>query len=176
MPPRCESMVGDVYYVVDTSSFIHMKQVYPASTFLSLWKECETLIHNHRLGSPNEVLDELGRKEDEVYNWCKGLQTKLFYTSSDQIPLVQDILLNFPKLINVKSDHDPADPYVIAMALNKKNGSQKPLFNTIKDVVVVTEEKYNGKNRNRCIPDVCAFYGVQCIPLLKMIELEGWTF
>lgn len=169
-------MAEDLYYVVDTSSFIHMKQVYPASTFSSLWEECKTLINNNRLGSPIEVLTELERKEDDVYNWCKGLQTKLFYNNLDQIHLVQEILTNFPKLINVKSDHDPADPYVIAMALNKKDGPQKPLFNTIKDVMVVTEEKYNGKKRNRCIPDVCAYYGIPCISLLRMIELEGWVF
>ncbi len=168
-------MVGNVYYVVDTSSFIEIKTRYPPQNFAIL-EEFEILIHYHRLGSPIEVLDELSRKDDDIYNWCKGLQANLFYTSLDQIPVVQNILKNFPKLVNVKSDHDPADPYVIAMARNKKNGLQQFLVDPIDDVIVVTEEKSDSKKRNRCIPDVCAYYGIQCISLLKMIELEGWRF
>ncbi|MDD4121137.1 MAG: DUF4411 family protein [Clostridia bacterium] len=169
-------MTGNAFYVIDSSSLINLRQYYPLSVFKSLWKKCEELIHQDRLGAPTIVLTELERKDDELKKWAQKHQNHLFHENPDHYLKAREILQTFPKLINSALEHEQADPFVIAMALDRIEGPQKSLFSS-NQVYLVTEEKFTGKRKKKTtIPEVCNYYEVPCIPILEMIIKEGWEF
>ncbi|WP_407283257.1 DUF4411 family protein [Methanolobus sp. WCC1] len=169
-------MERSVFYVIDTSSLIDMGRNYPMSIFPSFWRKFEELIHHHRIAAPDIVLSELERQDDELTDWAKIHSQILFRDSSDMYLRVIDILSEFPKLIDPNDDHEQADPFLIAMALEITDGPQKSLFDC-PEVVIVTQERYNGKRSKKTkIPQVCTHYNIPCIQLLDLITNEGWEF
>jgi len=169
-------MSGNSFYVIDSSSLIDMKMHYPMTVFRSLWVRCDGLIGEGRLCAPPIVLEELEQKDDELTKWARGRNGGLFHQdSSDLMGRVSEILGIFPKLINPNLDREQADPFVIAMALEKREGPQQMLFGG-GDVYVVTEEK-NSRNGNKIkIPEVCDHFGLPCISMVDMMIHEGWEF
>lgn len=159
---------------MDTSAWIGMKQVYPAKTFCTLWNNLDTLAKARRLISPQEVYNELERKDDEVLKWVK--QRKQMFSNlndEEQIALSLEIAAKFPRLVDPNKEIPEADPFVVALArLMKKN-----LQMVGDECIVVSEEKprANVKAKPR-IPDVCNHYGVRHFSNLDLIANEGWTF
>lgn len=169
-------MPGNSFYVIDSSSLIDMKMYYPMAVFRSLWVRCDSLIAEGRLCAPSVVLEELEQKDDELTEWARGRNGVLFHPdSSDLAERVIEILGIFPNLINSDLDREQADPFVIAMALEKREGPQQMLFGG-GDVYVVTEEKNNGNGNKTKIPKVCDHFGLPCISMVDMMVNEGWEF
>jgi hypothetical protein len=96
-----------------------------------------------------------------------------------------------------KPDNLNADPFLIALALVKKELSKKELVamklfdkdNVNIDYIIITEESLGSKEskkipsigskeseKSKKIPSICKDLGINCIKLLKMIDLEGWSF
>jgi hypothetical protein len=173
-------MPGDAtLYVVDTSSLIEMKWYYPISIFESLWMKCETLMHNSRMCAPVAVFDELNHKDDELTAWARGNYKYLFQECTDfQVEMVHEILSKFPKLIDPNRETEQADPFVVALGLERRDGPQKSLVPL--EVVVVSQERLTPERRTAkkkvIIPEVCRHYNLPCITLIDMIAREGWKF
>jgi hypothetical protein len=77
------------------------------------------------------------------------------------------IQARYPELVDARSGHESADPWVIALA--KLQGW----------TVVSQETSANEKRKppkSYYIPDVCRDLGVPCITLLGLMRREGWTF
>jgi hypothetical protein len=169
-------MPGNSLYVIDSSSLINMNMNYPKTVFRSLWVRCDSLIAEGRLCAPLVVLEELEQKDDELTEWARGRNCALFHPDSPYLMgRVSEILRIFPKLINSNLDREQADPFVVAMALEKREGPQQMLFGG-GDVYVVTEEKNNRNGNKTKIPEVCDHFGLPCISMVDMMVHEGWEF
>ncbi len=159
------------YYIIDSSSLIHLNRHNPLDVYPSVWKKIESLINNDRLAAPKEVFNEIKRFDDLLFNWAKA-QTNLFKEPTlKQIELVQEILKKYPSLIDVSRNHD-ADPWVIALAIELATNPQKKLVSIKR--IVVTEEKLRG-NEIR-IPFVCREYTIESVDIIDMFRTEGWKF
>lgn len=172
-------MSRNALYIIDTSSLIDMNLHYPMSTFKSVWRRVEELIIEGRLVSSVVVFDEIIRKDDTIKQWADRYNDMLFQESTQYVlEQVGVILKKFPKLINPNSESEQADPFLIAMALDKKDGPQQTLIDY--DVCIVTEEKmprFQGKRSKKIkIPEVCQSFNIPCISLVDMIVKEGWEF
>lgn len=169
-------MSGNTLYVIDSSSLIDMALYYPVTSFPTLWKRCDELITQRRLSAPIEVLRELEKKDDEIADWAKERRNSLFlpYTR-DLLDQVKIILEDFPRLINPHLDREQADPFVIAMALDRRDGPQQEL-DQFQEICVITEEKTVKNQQKTKIPEVCRHYGLPCISMVEMIVKEGWKF
>lgn len=156
-------MTALVRYSIDTSSIIHARRrVYPPDIFPSLWSRIEGLIQEQILVATEEVLHELERQDDEIYEWARR-QIGMFIPIDQEIqPIVSGILLQHPNLIDVRRNRSGADPFVIALAL--LHGS-----------AVVTQEAPTNNSARPHIPDVCAAYGIPCINILQLIREQGWS-
>ncbi|RZN14979.1 MAG: DUF4411 family protein [Methanosarcinales archaeon] len=88
-----------------------------------------------------------------------------------QIEIVKKILDKFPSLIDVEMKYD-ADPWVIALAAEMANRSQKTLFQVKR--LIVTEEARRG-NKVR-IPLVSDDFSIESIDVISMFRIEGWKF
>lgn len=162
------------YYVTDSSSFIELNRRYPIDVFPSLWKKVEKLIEKGFLVSHKEVLKEITIMDDSLKKWAKN-QKKLFKELDEkQMAIVKEILKKYPSLAKSDNEIAAADAFVIALAVELGNDSQKTLVQTVKGHIIVTEEKLRG-NKVR-IPFVCKDYNLECINIIEMCRVEEWKF
>ncbi len=158
-------------YIIDTSSLIELNKHNAMDVYVSVWKNISELIQNDRLIAPREVLKEIQDYDDTLAKWAKK-QKKLFKApTARQIQVVQEILKDYPALIDVNAKHS-ADPWVIALAIELSAQSQQTLFKIKR--IVVTEEKLRGNKVK--IPFVCGQKSVECIDIVEMFRTEGWKF
>lgn len=161
----------DNLYIIDTSSLVKLNRNNPLDVFPSIWEKLKLLADNNRLIAPREVLNEIRLNDDMLSRWAKN-QKKMFKEPTQrQIELVQEILREFPALIDTERKFD-ADPWVIALAIELSSNTQTTLF-TIKRIVV-TEEKLR-ENRVR-MPFVCNKKSIECIEVVELFRAEGFKF
>ncbi len=148
-------------YSIDSSSLIHAwNRAYRPKNFPTFWAHLEDLIEEGRLKASIEVLEELKKKDDDVYAWAKERKDLLFVEIKETVQdAVVYLMATHEKLVDTAKGKSGGDPFVIALAL--ANDPQ---------MIVVTEEDA-GKVR---IPDVCRAEGVDCVRLADFIEREDW--
>lgn len=172
----------DNIYVFDTSSFIELERLKTYSdVFVSLWSNLEKLVNAKQLISPKKVLEDLRAdlenpkaKSNALINWVKDHE-KLFQDENDQefLNALQRIANKYQKTwVDIDSEKNQSDPYVVALAVSKKKKLEGTLFGG--KVIVVTEEDQN-LNRLK-IPKVCNEYGIRCLNLHQFFQAEGWKF
>lgn len=150
-------------YCIDTSSILEAwVRTYPRDIFPGFWINLQELIDSGRLISPEEVLQEIQRKEDDVAVWAKS-QTQFFVPFDEhQEEHFITVMTDHALLIsNTKRKHD-ADPFVIALA--KTQGC-----------AVITEERSGSLSKPK-IPDVCKALGIDCFSVLDLMRREGWSY
>lgn len=151
-------------YSIDTSSILEgWRRHYPLDIFPGLWSQLEVLISCGDLRSTEEVLHEIERKDDELFEWVNGRRS-MFIEIDDAIQRsVQSLLAKYKKLLDTRKNRSGADPFVIALA--EVNGCS-----------VVSNELRTGSLNRPNIPDVCADMGIRCITLLELIREQQWQF
>jgi len=160
-----------VIYIIDTSSLIKIKEQYPRRTFPGVWQKLEDLCKNGRLIAPFEVLKEIEEGDDELNVWAKRFRNIFIKPDKRQTEIVRDILSKHPYLAKSQKIGPNADPWIIALVIQKNEEEQQKLFQNV--YIVVTEES---KIKAQKIPSVCRNYGIDCINILKLFEKEGWKF
>lgn len=149
-------------YSVDSSALIHAwRRAYPPNNFPPFWTRLDNLIEEKRLYSSIEVLNEIKRKDDDLYEWCKrrsGIFLPIDETLQDH---VIEIMGTYPRLVDTVTGRSGADPFIIGLAQ-----MHDPEW-------LVLSEENPGKQR---MPDVCKAESIRCIRLLQMIQEEGWVF
>jgi len=153
-------------FVIDTSSILHAwRRDYPPDTFPGLWQKMEELALEGTLVAPNEVLLELERGGDEIYEWATAHASLFIEPDFDVQEKVREIVDRWPDFVPDDS-HDGvwADPYVVAIA-------------AIRSGAVVTGEVTASQGARRPkIPNICHAMGIQCMNLLGLLRSSGWTF
>ncbi len=123
----------------------------------------EEVIKLGDLRATEEVLHELERKADDVFEWVKQ-RRELFVDIDDEIQaVVEEILKDHRKLLDTRKNRSGADPFVVALA--KINGC-----------TVVSNERATHSPDRPNIPDVCTALGIRCITILDLIREQGWVF
>lgn len=135
-----------------------MKDHYPIENFPSLWENISQL-NQTKIGLISEYVKmELGKKEDDLFDWTK--KNICFVPIDEELQKKGAEILNvYPGLIDHSSTKNKADPFVIALA-------------KIKGLKVVTEEK----RKNQNIPNVCSYLSVKSTNLLGLISEQKWRF
>lgn len=150
----------------DSSSLIHAwNRAYRPANFPSFWIQLESAIRDGLVVASVEVLAELAKKDDAVYDWCKRLSGDLCVELDDaQQEHMLHIMGTYPRLVDTVRGKSGGDPFVIALA-RVRHGQ----------VIVVSEEDFGRKDSPR-IPDVCRAEGIECYKLADFIEGLGWRF
>jgi hypothetical protein len=130
--------------------------------FPSLWTALEGLASNGRLISPEDVLEELSKQDDEVHAWCKARRDTIFVPLDAALQnATTDVLRGFPTLVDASKGRGRADPFVIALG-------------KLRAATVVTHEERRPTNPR--IPDACIEFGIDFCKTVELIRDEGWTF
>jgi len=73
-----------VKYSVDTSALLDgWRRYYPPDVFPPVWKKLDELIEDKILVASEEVLLELRRKDDDVYEWAR-VRSHMFVPTADE--------------------------------------------------------------------------------------------
>lgn len=136
---------------------------YPPDIFPSFWLKIEELVDSGQIIAPDEVLIELEKKEDDLYQWAKQRKQMFLPLDEDIQIAVGEILNQFPRLVDTRKERSQADPFVIAVAMCHKR-------------ILITGEKSSGTLEKPRIPNVCDHFGVGYIRIVQLIRQEKWRF
>jgi hypothetical protein len=148
-------------YSVDSSALIHAwRRIYRPKNFGFVWEGFDTLINEGRFKASVEVYNELQKKDDELFAWCKERKEGMFVEiDEDTQTVVAQIMRDHPKLVDTTKGRSGADPFVIALA------------STVDPTMTVITEEALGKSR---IPDVCNARNIAWCGVADLIEKEDW--
>jgi hypothetical protein len=153
-------------YCIDTSALLHgWRRDYPPDVFASVWTSLESLIARGTLIAPEEVLLELERGGDDVYDWAKA-HNSMFVQPDAAVQAQVESIVNGYRSFLPNESHDGvwADPYVLGLAM-------------VRGATVVTGEKPAGPNAKRPkIPNICINLGIPYTDLLGILRACGWQF
>jgi len=159
-------------YVMDSSSLIAMEKYYLLGRFVRFWDRFNGLVAKGQIKVPQEVFDEIKRKSVELYTWLDSNRGKILANATTfSGEKVAEMVIQFPRMCKVNSTKTKADPYVIACAVDMRDGEQIR-FDTISPVVVTEEVPGTGEK----IPDACKYYRMEWIPVPTIIIENDWFF
>lgn len=165
-------------YIIDTSSF--RKVDLPPDIFTGMWKNIENLAKEGRFISHELVLEEINdyiSKKDVVKEWAEKHKDIFKEITPQQTKLVKEILGadNFHALIDPNATKGQADPFIIAMAMEKEE--QYSLYDKEIKKIVITEEGINPKHPNKIrIPLICRHFEITCKNIFDLFRMEGWKW
>jgi hypothetical protein len=138
------------------------------------------LIEEGRLKASIEVYNDLAKKDDELFKWCKERKERLVVDIDAATQThVKRIMAAYPRLVDTVSGRSGSDPFVIALA-----ASVNPMMTVVRREVLSesrmreifmsgSTEEHSGKVR---IPDVCNAEKINFCGLADLIERENWQF
>lgn len=105
-------------YSIDSSALIHgWRRAYRPKNFGIIWERMDGLIEESRLRASIEVYNELEKKDDELFAWCKERKSQMFVEIDDDCQNhVARIMKSYPRLVDTVKGRSGADPFVIALA------------------------------------------------------------
>lgn len=144
-------------YLVDTSAWANIKHKPNADEVFALIVK---LIEDGRLFTCARVLGEL--RPDPIYSKVNKYRKALLAKDGrmgdvEFLQTVGKITHDHATLCKARSRKEPADPYVLAVAL-------------LEDYIVVADE--STKRRSRKIPGACEKLGISCMTLDEFIAAE----
>lgn len=145
-------------YCFDTSAFLDLNYIHKRVIGIAkLWDELEKMIHSGQIVSHRLVFDEIingNKNQDFIAKWIANKRRFFLEITFAQINIVSDIVKKFPKLIDYGAEHEQADPWLIALAIEKS--IEQTLFD-IRIPVVVSQENNNSSIK---IPAVCRCFNI----------------
>jgi hypothetical protein len=165
-------------FLIDTNTFITpFKEYYPFDFAPSFWRFLGENILNGNISVLSKVYDEVAKGTDDLSKWISGLGlTVVDHNNSVIFSKYQEVLTYIQEsrqLYNDKAlaewaDSNRADGWLVASAM---------AF----DLEIVTFERPNGALGTNItghpkIPDVAAYFGVNCMSLYDMLRILGFKF
>lgn len=159
-------------YCFDSSIFISLNRIHNYVPIPDVWDELEKLFKAGRLISHEFVYDEFNperKNPDFLAKWIKDKKGYFFGITDKQVELTAKILEKFPSLIDSENENDQADPWIVALAIEKME--EITLFGQNTLVYVISQEKISSPKR---IPAVCKEFKVPHMNLDDFIKDNGW--
>lgn len=161
-------------YCFDASAFIMLGRTTENIIALpdELWDHLKKMMEDGEIISHEIVFEEINsgtKNPDFITKWIVDKKAGFLKKTDSQITDVSRIVKQFPGLINPEAEHDQADPWIVALAMQKCK--EKTLFEEY-DCVVVSQEKQKSSMK---IPAVCKYFGVKHLSLKEFFDEIGLT-
>jgi len=153
-------------YSIDSGALIDAwVRKYPPDVLPTLWDNISDLVASQKILAPEEVLLELERGDDDLFDWAKE-RSEMFVSPDNAIQdCVSQIVNTYPTFLPDRAaDGIWADPYVIAVA--QVHGG----------IVVTSELLAPSSAKNLKIPNICNDLDIECLSALEFIRHAGWSF
>lgn len=150
-------------YSIDTSAFLDAwVRFYPPDVFPGVWEQMDRAGKDSTLKASDEVLRELGKKDDGAHDWVKARTEMIVQLNPEIERHVQEIMGRYPRLVDSKKGRSVGDPFVIAVA-------------RARNLTVITGETASGRIDVPRIPDVCNDLGIRCVRVLDFFREQKWV-
>lgn len=159
-------------YCFDTSAFVTLSRTSENVIEMpeALWKRLEKMMKTGELISHRLVFDEISsgtKKPDFITKWIADKRDYFLLRTDEQIVSVQKIVSKFPDLIDHRQEREQADPWLIALAIEKSKNAN--LFE-VHACVVVSQENANSSKK---IPAACKAFKVEHLSLRQFFDEIG---
>ena len=174
-------------YVLDSNVFLSLHNISEVEIRLPdrVWENMAKMMQAGTLISHRHVYNEIvytskkskgkfqPRPPDALVKWMQPKKRFFLNRTGFQINKTQSIVHNFPKLIDPEKEKEDADPWIIALALEKNSNPDTKQVNLLEGVVpgyqgiVVTQENPRSPER---MPAACKAFGVRCITSKEFFE------
>ena len=163
-------MLDDTIYVLDTSAIIAFKQVVKARDQWGFAKHLERLVESGKITFPRQVAREVGgqRHIDLPEAWALGVEPDIVLRRRPDPDYVEEVMMVAPDVIEENAENDPADPYVLALAL------QLWRENKAEEYYVVTEDNVDRVPLKISIRTACTRLGLNCMDTRNFAEAIGF--
>lgn len=161
-------------YFIDSSALITINRYYPSKVFPDLWYHLDELLKNKRIFSHDIVFDEIvpsSGPKDEIGKLLARYKSSFYPITNKQGQLAVKILATFPRLIDPRAKKDEADPWIIALVIDKME--EENLFGQDSDFVLVSAESEKSDTK---IPAVCKYFKVRHLNLFQFFDDNNWEF
>lgn len=161
-------------YCFDSSIFISLNRIQNYVPIPNVWQELEKLFNAGKIISHEFVYEEFNperKNPDFIAKWIKDKKGYFLGITDKQSKKVEEILQKFPDFIDAEKENDQADPWIIALAIEKME--EVTLFGQNTLVYVVSQEKISSSKR---IPAVCREFKVPHMNLDDFLKDNGWHF
>jgi hypothetical protein len=159
-------------FCFDTSAFVdihrHLARLIPR-----LYPELDKLFNSGRLISHKIVFQEIttqSKKPDSLTKWIQPKEAFFKDISLQQTLIVSEIVQKFPTLIHYNKEKDDADPWLVALVLERR--STPSLFSSLQDFAIVSNESTFIPNR---LPSICKHYSIRHFDLPEFFKANGWS-
>ena len=104
--------------VFDANAIIDLKQVRVRELW-DLFLRLQQRVGDGDICIPREVIDEVGRVRhpDGPGTWAEGMRGRQHYPIEADPKIIKNLLRTMPNLLDSEKDHEDADPYVVALAI-----------------------------------------------------------
>jgi hypothetical protein len=164
-------MKQDTVFCFDTSAFVDIHR-YLVRLIPQLYPELDRLFNSGRLISHKLVFEEItthSKRPDSLTRWIRPKEALFGDISPQQALLVSEIVQKFPTLIHYNKEKDDADPWLIALVLERRSAPN--LFSQFQDFAIVSAESEFIANR---LPDACEHYSIKHLDLPGFFKANGW--
>ncbi len=161
-------------YCFDTSAFVMLSRTSENIIELpkELWAHLEKMMREGEIISHEIVFAEInsGTKDpDFITKWVADKKDSFLKKTHNQVVEVSKIVKQFPGLIDSDAEHEQADPWIIALAIEKCK--DRTLFQDCECIVVSQESQKSSKK----IPAVCSFFNIKHFSLKDFFTDIGLT-
>jgi len=155
-------------YLFDTNSLSVIFRHYYYERFPSFWEKFDSFKEKGKIISVRETRKEIEiiKRGDRLEDWIKQNSDFFKDPTIEELKFITTIYsvnhfqhnLEKTKLLNGGAF---ADPFIIAKA-------------RVNNAIVVTQEKR--KENGAKIPNICEYFGIECIDLNGFLVKENWIF
>jgi hypothetical protein len=166
-------------YSLDANALIDAIRSYRPAVFPSMRELVDRMVRESRLLMCEEAADEC--KDSEVRGFIQGhpgLVVSFEHIYEYLARLQVEAPLHHIELVDPSKTTSEADPFVVALALRLEQRDLRDLRRRTDPqakCVVVTHERPKGPGAKWAkIPNVCAFYGLDCADWQSFLMAEGY--
>lgn len=104
--------------VIDSSSLVRLKRI-PVGDQWELFKSLEQLVSAGLIAMPIQVIREVSEimHPDVPGVWARGVQHLLVHPHEPDYAILEEVMAQVGDVVEADAPGDPADPYVLALAL-----------------------------------------------------------
>lgn len=159
-------------YCFDTSAFLTLSRTSENVMKIpdALWDFLEKMMKEKQVVSHRIVFDEItsgSKNPDFITRWVENKKDYFLLKTDGQRVELPKIVQKYPELIDYKRESEQADPWLIALAIEKSKDVN--LFEACVAVVVSQENP----NSSKKIPAACKFFSIRSLSLRNFFDENG---
>ena len=163
-------MLGEVIYVLDTSAIIAVKQVVKAKEQWGFTKHLERLVKSRHITFPHQVAREVRgqRYVDLPEAWTLGVEPHIGLRRRPDPEHVEQVMAVASDVVEANAENDPADPYVLSLALQLWREEES------KECYVITEDNVDRVPLKTSIRTACLRLGLDYMDTRDFADAIGF--